>query len=166
MFIFWYRYILGNEFSIVTGDAESLYDNEIEEDLNRFMGLVFEKMCAEYLGNLNISHQGKPLPFKIRQLGRWWGSNPVTKTEEEIDLVGVNEKLSSAIFCECKYRNQMTDISVLNSLIKKAELWQNFEHKYFMLFSKKGFSRELQAMAKKKGNVRLVKLEEMYSRHV
>ncbi|MDR0876690.1 MAG: ATP-binding protein [Treponema sp.] len=162
MFIFWYRYVFGNEFSIVTGDAESLYDNEIEVNLNHFMGPVFEKMCAEYLGRLNAIHQGKVLPFKIRQLGRWWGSNPVTKTEEEIDLLGVNEKLSSALFCECKYRNQPTDLSVLNDLLAKAERWQEYKHKYFMLFSKSRFSKEVQTMAKKRGDVQLVRLEEMY----
>jgi AAA+ ATPase superfamily predicted ATPase len=162
MFIFWYRYVLGNEFSIVTGDAESLYDTEISGDLNHFMGPLFEKMCAEYLGRLNAASQDKKLPFKIRQMGRWWGSNPATKTEEEIDLVGINEPLSSALFCECKYRNQPVEVSVLTALREKAERWQKYKHKYFMVFSKGGFSREMQAAAGDTGNVRLVKLEEMY----
>jgi AAA+ ATPase superfamily predicted ATPase len=162
MFIFWYRYVLGNEFSIVTGDAESLYDREIAGNLNHFMGPLFERMCAEYLGKLNAASKGETLPFKLRQLGRWWGSNPVTKTEEEIDLVGINESLSSALFCECKYRNQPAEVPVLAALVEKAERWQGYKHKYFMVFSKGGFSKEIQAMAKDKGNVRLVKLEEMY----
>ncbi|GHV92534.1 ATPase AAA [Spirochaetia bacterium] len=156
MFIFWYRYVLGNEFSIVTSDADSLYDSEIAGNLNHFMGPIFERMCAEYLG------KAETLPFKIRQLGRWWGSNPVTKTEEEIDLVGINEKLASALFCECKYRNQPVEVPVLNALVEKAELWQGYKHKYFMVFSRSGFSKEIQAAARDRGNVRLVKLEEMY----
>jgi AAA+ ATPase superfamily predicted ATPase len=161
MFIFWYRYVLGHEFSIVTGDAESLYDQDIEGDLSRFMGSVFEKMCAEYLGRLNAPAGGERLPFKIRQLGRWWGSNPDTKAEEEIDLLGINEKLSSALFCECKYRKQLTDASVLSGLIEKAGRWNVYKHKYFMIFSKSGFTKAMQTLAEK-NNVRLVKLEDMY----
>jgi AAA+ ATPase superfamily predicted ATPase len=162
MFVFWYRYVMGNEFSIVTGDSESLYDNEIENELNNFMGSIFEKMCAEYLGLLNVSTRKEKLPFKLRQLGRWWGSNPLTKTEEEIDLVGINEKNSSALFCECKYRNLLTDSSVLNALIKKAELWRGYKHKHFMLFSKSGFNRELQTAVRAMENVQLVGLKQMY----
>jgi AAA+ ATPase superfamily predicted ATPase len=161
MFIFWYRYLFGAGFSILSGDAESLYEAEIEPDLSRYMGAIFETMCSDYLGRLN-SATNKVLPFKIRQLGRWWGTNPHTKTEEEIDIVGINEKLSSALFCECKYRNQLTDIKILNSLIAKAELWKGYAHRYFMLFSRKGFTREVHAAAKQAGNVLLATLEEMY----
>jgi AAA+ ATPase superfamily predicted ATPase len=161
MFIFWYRYIFRSGFSIIINDAEYLYDTEIEPDLNSYMGAVFETMCLDYLGKLN-SITNKILPFKIRQIGRWWGANPHTKTEEEIDLVGINEKLSSVLFCECKYRNRLTDATVLDSLVAKAELWKEYKHKYFMLFSKEGFAEEVRSAAKRAGNVSLVTLEEMY----
>jgi AAA+ ATPase superfamily predicted ATPase len=161
MFVFWYRYVLGNEFSIQSHDAESLYDSEIEPDLNRFMGFIFETMCREYLGNLNNAPNGN-LPFKIRQLGRWWGTNPVSRGEEEIDLVGINEKSSSILFCECKYRSDPADIQVLKTLIKRAEHWQGYTHKYFMLFSKGDFTKGLYDAAKAGENIRLVSLKDMY----
>ncbi|MCL2759872.1 MAG: ATP-binding protein [Treponema sp.] len=161
MFVFWYRYILGNEFSIQTFDTESLYEHEIEPDLNSFMGRIFETMCVDYLAVLN-SQKENILPFKIRQLGRWWGTNPATKTEEEIDIIGINDKLSSAVFCECKYRNELTDIQILDSLINKSERW-NYKNKYFILFSKSGFTKGLQTAAQKAGNVKLISLKDMYS---
>ena len=161
MFIFWYRYVLGNEFAIQTYDAESLYDHEIEPDLSRFMGKIFETMCCEYLSALN-SCEDSGLPFKIRQMGRWWGANPITRTEEEIDIVGINDKISSAVFCECKYRNEPTDIQALNSLTKKAERW-NYNLKYYILFSKSAFTRELQNTAQKAGSIQLVSLKDMYA---
>jgi hypothetical protein len=123
------------------------------------MGYIFETICAEYLGVIN----GKDgLPFKIRELGRWWGSNPLTKAEEEIDLVGINSKLSSALFCECKYKEQMADSSVLRVLKAKADLWRGYEHKYYMLFSKRGFTKELHAEVTRLANVYLVNLADMY----
>jgi AAA+ ATPase superfamily predicted ATPase len=161
MFVFWYRYVLGNEFSIQTGDSGSLYENDIAPDLSNFMGPVFETMCAEYLAALN-KHNDKTLPFKIRQLGRWWGTNQSTRSEEEIDIIGINEKKSSALFCECKYRNEPVDMEILNALAAKAELWRDYKHKYFMLFSKSGFTRGLETAAKQNTNIRLVKLKDMY----
>ncbi|MDR3199968.1 MAG: ATP-binding protein [Spirochaetales bacterium] len=158
MFVFWYRYVFGAEFSILTGDAASLFDTEIFPDLRRFMGPVFETMCAEYVGKANLANR---LPFKVRQLGRWWGTNPETRSEEEIDLVGINDKESKALFCECKYRNQLCDIHVLNALMEKAGRWQNYKNKYFMLFSKSGFTQEVLSTANQ-SKVQLVSLEEMY----
>jgi AAA+ ATPase superfamily predicted ATPase len=162
MFVFWYRYILGNEFAIRTRDTESLYDNDIEPDLNRFMGNIFETMCGEYLAKEN-SRKESGLPFKIRQMGRWWGTNPLTKSEEEIDIIGINEKSSSALFCECKFRNDLADVQILNALIEKARRWPAYKHQYFMLFSKSGFTRGLEAAAGKAENVRLIGLKNMYS---
>jgi len=160
MFVFWYRYVMGNEFVIQSYDAESLYDHEIEPDLNCFMGKIFEAMCSEYLSILN-SRKDSSLPFKIRQLGRWWGTNPLTRSEEEIDIVGINEKQSRALFCECKYRNELMDIQVLNALINKAERW-TYNHKYYLLFSRSGFTKGLLASAQKSSNIQLVSLKDMY----
>jgi len=160
MFVFWYRYILGNEYAIQTWDAESLYEHEIEPDLNCFMGRIFETMCIDYISFLNTGKENS-LPFKIRQIGRWWGTNPETKSEEEIDIIGINDKLSSAVFCECKFRNELTDIKVLNALLEKAKRW-NYKQKYFILFSKSGFTKGTQNAAQKEKNIKLVSLKEMY----
>ena len=89
-------------------------------------------------------------------------ANSKTKTEEETDLLCINEKLSSVIFCECKYRNDPMDIQILNSLEKKAEQW-NFNHKYYILFSKSGFTKGLQNAAQRAENVQLVSLKDMYA---
>ncbi|MDR2541932.1 MAG: ATP-binding protein [Treponema sp.] len=160
MFVFWYRYILGNEFAIQTFDAESLYIHEIEPDLNHFMGKIFEAMCIDYLSVLNI-RKNSCLPFKIRQIGRWWGTNSATKSEEEIDIIGINEKLSSAVFCECKFRKDLMDIQTLDALLFKTQRW-HYNNKHYILFSKSGFTKRLQGAAQKAGNVRLVSLKEMY----
>ena len=160
MFVFWYRYVCGNEFVIQTWDAESLYVHEIEPDLSRFMGRVFETMCCEYLSLVN-RQKGNDLPFKILQTGRWWGTNPETRSEEEIDIIGINEKISSIVFCECKYRNEPADLQVLNALLQKAERW-NYKRKYYILFSKSGFTKGLQSAAGKAG-IQLVSLRKMYA---
>ena len=118
-------------------------------------------MSIAYLSMQN-SRTDSCLPFKIRQIGRWWGTNPKTKSEEEIDIVGINDKISSVVFCECKYRADPVDIQVLAALINKAERW-NYKRKYYMLFSKSGFTKRLQAAARKSENVQLISLKHMYA---
>ena len=164
MFVFWYRYVIGNEFSVQTGDGESLYDQEIEPDLNRFMGKIFETMCREYLIKALIDKKIN-LPFKVRQMGRWWGTNPTAKSEEEIDIIGINDKDSSAVFCECKYQNNLMDTDIYNSLMKKTEQWSAYKHKYYILFSKSGFTKNLESFSEKSGNIQLVSLKDMYVRN-
>jgi hypothetical protein len=53
------------------------------------------------------------------------------------------------------------DIQVLNALINKAERW-HYERKYYLLFSKSGFTRGLQTAAQKATNIRLFGLRDMY----
>ena len=102
---------------------EALYDEETAPDLPRFMGPVFEVMGHRYLTMLSSQRK---TPFRIGRLGRWWGSGPVNKAEEEIDLIGINDKISSVAFCECKFRKQLIDNGILNNLKRKSNLVSGF----------------------------------------
>ena len=54
------------------------------------------------------------------------------------------------------------DIQVLNALIDKAQQW-NYNNKYYILFSKSGFTKKLQAEAQKARNIQLVNIRDMYN---
>jgi hypothetical protein len=56
----------------------------------------------------------------------------------------------------------MIDMPVLRALRAKAELWRAYEHKYYMLFSKRGFTKDLCAEAARQTDVYLVTLKDMY----
>lgn len=79
---------------------------------------VFEQVCAEWLWRQNA--QGN-LPVFFDTLGRWWGSDPSTKREEEIDVVGVDEK-SLALAAECKWRNEPLGESVSKELLHRVSI--------------------------------------------
>ena len=68
----------------------------------------------------------------------------------------------NAIFGECKWKNEPVGIVVLNELIEKSKLFKQYKNKYYMLFSKSGFTRELEETAVKMGNVELVNLRRIY----
>lgn len=94
------------------------------------------------------------------RIGRWWGNNPEKKRQEEIDILAVDEE--NAIFGECKWKNEPIGIGVLDELVQKSLLFNHYKNKYYMLFSKSGFTKELEGAAVKLGNVRLVDLKMLY----
>lgn len=158
MFRFWYRYIPNNAFMIASGDAEAVYDNQIKNTFHDFMGLIYEEMCKQYLQRQNRQNL---LPFKIQKLGRWWGNNPIHRCEMEMDIIGINEDNHSALYGECKFRNEPVDKEVLEKLVEYSMIFTKYTEKYYVLFSKTGFDEKLCQLAKNKGCL-LVTLDDMY----
>lgn len=157
MFRFWYRYVFANRTLIETGAYQAVWARRIEPDYNGYMGLVFEKVCADYLCTRNAAGE---LPILFTSIGRWWGTNPATHGQEEIDLVANDRK--DYIFGECKWKNEKLDISVLRELKEKADLFsKNRESTYYYLFSKSGFTEAVMNEAKADSNIVLVDLKEI-----
>jgi len=132
----------------------------IEPQLPHFTGDVFEEICKQYLWRL--LKEGRFVEFT--DLGRWWGSNPNTKTQVEIDIMGAGDK-ETALFCECKWTNEKVNLPVLETLITRGELFE-FKHKHFYVFVKTGFTTGCIAKAAERGNVTLVGFEDMSSKQV
>lgn len=157
MFRFWYRYVFANRTLIETDAQEAVWLKRIEPDYNNYMGLVFEKVCADYLTWKNARGE---LPILFTSIGRWWGSNPVSRSQEEIDLVAGDGK--DYLLCECKWHNEKLDASVLRGLKAKAEVFGGKRKQtYFALFSKSGFTDALLEEAEKDSSILLVDLDEI-----
>lgn len=159
MFCFWYRYIPDNMFMIESGDYEALYDTVIGPTLSDFMGHIYEEMCRQYVGHLNLKNE---LPFKIQRLGRWWGNDPNRRCEAEIDLVGINENEKKLLLGECKFRNTPVGTDVWTSLREKAAIFRQYQNPYFMLFSKSGFRDDLINAPTQEHDLMTVTLGDMY----
>ena len=99
------------------------------------MGAVFEKVCAEHLYRI---HRGN--------IGKWWGSDPRTKRQEEIDLISTSRRddVMAGWFAECKYRNEPVGTDVLQTLIHRTSLVKGYDECRYVLYSKSGFTAELQ----------------------
>lgn len=157
MFRFWYRFVPSNMSIIQHGMIDLAY-RIISEHLSPYMGAIFEEICKQYLWKLN--RQDKTA-VTFMDLGRWWGGDPETKSEAEIDILAISDK-NSAIIAECKWTKEDVDSSVLETLIKRGRLF-TFEKKQYYLFSKKGFTSGCREKAKELGNMQLVTYEEMLS---
>lgn len=51
---------------------------------------------------------------------------------EEIDIIGSADK-NTALFGECKWRNESVDLGVLETLVERSKLF-NFDKKHFYIF--------------------------------
>ncbi len=159
MFRFWYRYVSGNRSLLEMNAGEIVWKRKIESDYSHYMGLVFERACRDYL--LYQNSLGN-LPILFTESGRWWGSNSQSKDHEQVEIDLVARDGRDYLICECKWRNEPLEYSVLSSLRRKADIMNhNREHTWFVLFSKSGFSSAIMEAARQEDDVILVSLQDM-----
>lgn len=155
LFRFWYRFVPENNSIIARGAADLAY-LRIEPHLSGYMGSVFGDICRQYLWKLLLSGQS---PVDFSDLGRWWGTDPKTKSQTEIDIMGIADK-NTALFGECKWKNEKVDIGVLETLVARSRIF-HYQNVHLYLFSKSGFTQGCQEEALKLGNVTLVTYEDI-----
>ena len=155
MFRFWYRFVLENNALIARGAADLAY-NRIKPYLTDYMGKVFEDICTQYLWKLLLTDRS---PVQFSSLGRWWGNDPRTRSQTEIDIMGEQDK-ETALFGECKWTNEKVDLGVLDTLIDRSKLF-NYQKVQFYLFSKSGFTKGCIDKAATLSNVALVSYEKI-----
>ena len=64
--------------------------------------IFFEDICSQYLWALLL--KGKS-PVDFSELGRWWGTDPRTRSQTEIDIMAEQDR-QAALFGECKWTNE------------------------------------------------------------
>ncbi len=157
MFRFWYRYVYPNRTLLETNATETVWDKCIAPNLSEYMGHIFERVASAYL--LRQNALGK-LPILFTSLGRWWGTDPVQHTQVEIDLIA--QSGHDFVFCECKWRNENTDLKTLEELKRKSRVFTTSGGTfYYYLFSKHGFTKAVHEIAQKDATIRLISCAEM-----
>lgn len=156
MFRFWYRFVGRNQSQIEQDKGELVYQ-KIEKEFNDFLGPVFERVCMDWMWQHLPSSERVDDYFQ--DLGSWWGTNPKEKRAEEIDIVGFSPETNAVFLGECKWRNQLTEVEVLETLVKRGDLFSN-PQKYYFLFSKSGFQTACQEKAEQIG-AHLIQFSEM-----
>ena len=155
MFRFWYRFVLENNALIARGAADLAY-NRIKPYFTDYMGKVFEDICTQYLWKLLLTDRS---PVQFSSLGRWWGNDPRTRSQTEIDIMGEQDK-DTALFGECKWTNEKVDLGVLDTLIERSKLF-NYHKVQLYLFAKAGFTKGCVDRAAELGNVTLVTYDDI-----
>lgn len=54
------------------------------------------------------------------------GNNPALIRQEEIDILCINDIDKTAVFGECKYRNEAIDLDTVELLIQRSEFFPKY----------------------------------------
>ena len=155
-FRFWYRFVPRNMSVISAGRMRLIYEQAVKRFYPDYMGLVFEKMCQEYL-----LRYAKDLPILLSNVGQWWGTDSKTRREVQIDIVGAPVDGNEYLIGSCKYRNEKIGIEELELLRRYAAVFRQNGIFHYFIFSKGGFMQAL-LEAEMQGEVTLLTLEDLY----
>ena len=122
------------------------------------MGLIFEKMCREYL-----RRYARDLPILLNDIGQWWGTDSKSRKEVQIDIVGTPMEGNEYLIGSCKYRNEKIGMEELELLRNYAAVFRRNGTFHYYIFSKGGFTPGL-LEAERQGLVRLLTLEDIYEK--
>lgn len=150
-FRFWYAFVFSYSSALDAHDIEGVWNNAVSPAFNGFASAPFEDMCRAWLQQKNAAGS---IPFYATEIGRWWNGC-------EIDIMACDAGRKHAVIAECKFKNSAVGSSVLHSLKAKGEQLKPTVLEYY-LFSKSGFTDELQEHARSAGNVHLVDCDELY----
>lgn len=142
--------------AISAGRIRQIYDRVIGRFLPEYMGLVFEKICREYL-----ERYAADLPIALSEVGQWWGSDPKEQKEIQIDIVGTPVEGSEYIIGLCKFKNSKIGVDELELIRHYAAVFGKGSKYHYFIFSKGGFTESLRELAKQ-GQVTLLTLEDIY----
>lgn len=155
-FRFWYRFVPQNLSMIQAGRIAQIYEKAIKPYYAQYMGLIFEKICKDYL-----LRYAEDLPALPTAIGQWWGTDPLRHKQIQIDIVCACPAPNEFLIGSCKYRNEAIGCEELTLLKQYAEVFRPGAKFHYLIFSKGGFTDALQSMAKNE-NVKLIALEDLY----
>lgn len=156
LFRFWYRFVPGNMSAITTGRIKQIYGTAVKRFFPEYMGLVFEKMCRDYL-----MRYAEGLPFVPSEIGQWWGTDSQMRKQVQIDIVGTSLADGEYLIGSCKYKNEKIGTDELALLMSYASAFRRDAKFHYYIFSKSGFTESLIEQAKQNG-VRLCTMEDIY----
>ena len=155
-FRFWYRFVPANMSSIDSGRIAKTYPHAVKQYFPDYMGLIFEKMCQDYL-----LYYAEDLPIELSEIGQWWGTDTKKKKQIQIDIVGTPVEGKDYIIGSCKYRNEKIGVDELELIRDYASVFGKGGNYHYYIFSKGGFTEGL-LQAQDRGEVHLITLEDLY----
>jgi AAA+ ATPase superfamily predicted ATPase len=139
-FNFWFQFIHSRTSLIEIDRARVLQETKEQ------IGGLYGKQAEEMVRSLVIADGQLIHPTEA---GRWWD-----RVGSEIDLLAVDEKTESALFCEVKWTNRKIGWDIAEELKRKAGLvqWRLKSRKErFLLVSRSGFTDSCQSKMEEEG---------------
>ncbi len=138
-FRFWFQYIFPYKSDLEIGNFNEVL-RKMQASFKSLEAISYERASQEILWGL----RNKLFPFE--KVGKWW------ERENEIDLVALSWATKEILFGEVKWSEKQVGTNIYEDLKKKSGLvdWQKGKRReYFALFSKSGFTKDMQGIAKR-----------------
>ena len=154
-FRFWFFFVPRNYSAILSRRIQQAFDVAVWRLINDYMGAVFETIAREFL-----EYREPALPLLPSEAGSWWGGNPKTRKECEIDIVIRSAIDDSVIIGSCIFRNTVIGIDELKLMEEYADAMGTRGKRYYYFFSLAGFSESMKAA--KSDTIRLIDIDSLY----
>ncbi len=156
---FWYTFVMPVVGDIEEGMGRIVAENLPGEILATYLGKRFERVCLEWMRMQSM--QGK-LPIKASAFGRWWGTNPASHEQDDIDVVAADRFARTAILGECKWRNSFDESAALEKLRKREGCIKDLKVEQIWLFSKNPLSKGTAEKIEADARMRSITLADLY----
>jgi hypothetical protein len=154
---FWGRYILPYTGAIERNQGAALVEQMVRPTWEQFVAVTWEELARASVHTL--AAQRTP-GFWPEAVGSWWDSN------HQIDLVAVSYGQRTAWLGEARWRGQPMGVADLTALQRRANAWQGGAtgwRIYLTLFSRSGFTQELQLLARQNPEILLFTPDDVVS---
>lgn len=142
---FWFQFVYPNKGMLESGRDDFVYEKIRKNFIDNHVSFVYEDICREKIWKLQQDN------ISFNRVGRWWGNKDV-----EIDIIAYDSMGNDIVFGECKYCMNPKGLDVLYELQEKSKAveWnRNNRNEYFCIFSRSGFTKELQELAERRTDV-------------
>jgi hypothetical protein len=140
---FWFECVYPYVSELELGERQPALQH-VRQVLPHFLGRAYERIAREVLRQHDTSS------LILHRVGRWWDD------QTEIDVVGVNERANTILFGEVKWSPRPVGTDILRGLKTKATrvAWgRPGRREIFALFSRTGFTPDLQRMGRDEGTL-------------
>jgi uncharacterized protein len=153
---FWFRFVFPYQEDLESGlEPGALWDGVIAPALPQHTAQTFERLCRMYVR--------RRYGAEASRVSGWWGEGRGDRTQEEIDVVGVQHKRLRLVG-ECKWTKGVMPATVLDdlrsfklpALLREGRVKPSREKPRILLFARSGFDRGLRAAAAEDERVELV----------
>lgn len=159
-FLFWYRFVAPYVSAIEQGLGSEIAERLLSgERRNEYEGHLFERVCLEWVVR---QAQSRSLPLSVTNYGTWWGPNPALKQETDIDVVASDEIDKYALVGECRWRNEINESEVFESLQARCGLLPGYTRYERYLFTKHPVSETTRLKYAHDETMHFVSIGEMY----
>lgn len=159
-FQFWYKFLFKNKSRYeIIGETKAAEEIMKSDSISSYMKSIFVRICYEYM---TIEAKEKRLPIIPDCIGKWWGINQSTKKHDDVDILALDRKNEKAVFCECKYSNELFGKSEFEDLVTSSNAFPEIKTKFFFLFSKSGFTDWVIKESQRRNDMKLIGLDDLF----